>query len=107
LQGGTPSDILLYVKVPIVDRDTCSGQMKRRILDGEICAGIPAGGKDACQVQFFCIAATLPQSRVIAVDFSWSLKALSQYCEKWLLDLSCLSARMEQLGYYSIFRKSI
>jgi len=53
LQGGSVSSILQYVKLPIVDRDTCSGQMKRRILDGEICAGIPAGGKDACQVQFF------------------------------------------------------
>ena len=58
------------MKLPIVDRDTCSGQMKRRILDGEFCAGFLAGGKDACQVQFFCMAANLPQSRVIAVDFS-------------------------------------
>ena len=61
LQGGSVDSILQFVRVPIVDRDTCSGQMKRRILDGEICAGFSTGGKDACQVQLFCTAAALPQ----------------------------------------------
>ena len=61
LQGGSVASILQFVRVPIVDRDTCSGQMKRRILDGEICAGFSTGGKDACQVQLFCMAAALPQ----------------------------------------------
>ena len=60
LKGGSVASILQFVDVPIVDRDTCSGQHIRRIYDGEICAGYSSGGKDSCQVLFFCMAATLP-----------------------------------------------
>jgi secreted trypsin-like serine protease len=48
-EGGSIASTLQYVRVPIVDRDTCSGMMRRRIFDGEICAGFSTGGKDACQ----------------------------------------------------------
>jgi len=61
LQGGSAASILQFIEVPIVDRDTCSGQQSRQVYDGEICAGYDAGGKDACQVLLFCMAATPSQ----------------------------------------------
>jgi len=52
-EGGSVASILQFINVPIVDRHICSGQQKRNIYDGEICAGFSSGGKDACQVQNF------------------------------------------------------
>jgi hypothetical protein len=54
LQGGKVASILQFIDVPIVDHHTCSGQQKRAVLGGEICAGYSTGGKDACQVKWFC-----------------------------------------------------
>lgn len=48
-EGGSVSTILQFVRLPIVDRNICSRQKHRRLLEGEICAGFSSGGKDACQ----------------------------------------------------------
>jgi len=70
LQGGLVASILQFINVPIVDRHICSGQQKRSIYDGEICAGFSSGGKDACQVQNFCMSTTLLQVSCYRRGFS-------------------------------------
>ena len=48
--GGSISIPLLEVDVLTVDHGTCNSQLAAEISqDTQICAGIPAGGKDACQ----------------------------------------------------------
>lgn len=47
-QGGAQSDVKLQVSVPIVSNAQCLRQVNN-IDDSMICAGVPAGGKDACQ----------------------------------------------------------
>ncbi|XP_065342470.1 trypsin 5G1-like [Cloeon dipterum] len=49
--GGSTSDSLLKVEVPIVDRDTCSANYVNfgGVPDKQICAGLAEGGKDSCQ----------------------------------------------------------
>jgi hypothetical protein len=51
-QKGSVSNILQYVNVPIVDEKICSGNQRRQLYQGEICAGYTYGGKDACQVMY-------------------------------------------------------
>jgi secreted trypsin-like serine protease len=46
--GGSTSNVLLEVSVPIVTNQTCS-QAYWGITDNMICAGYEEGGKDACQ----------------------------------------------------------
>jgi hypothetical protein len=50
LQKGSASNILQFVNVPIVDERICSENQRRKLYQGEICAGYTYGGKDACQV---------------------------------------------------------
>ena len=49
--GGSSSDVLLEVEVPVVTRETCTAAMSG-ITDSMICAGGVAGF-DACQVHLF------------------------------------------------------
>ena len=46
--GGSSSDVLLEVEVPVVTNDQCKTTMSG-ITDGMICAG-GVEGKDGCQV---------------------------------------------------------
>jgi secreted trypsin-like serine protease len=47
-EDGSQSNILRYVQIQIVDRETCSGQIGKHLGLGEICAGSSSGGKDSC-----------------------------------------------------------
>ena len=47
--GGSISQILQEVTVPLVSNQTCAGSYGSTITDNMICAGFQAGGKDACQ----------------------------------------------------------
>ncbi|KAG6445009.1 trypsin-1-like [Manduca sexta] len=48
-EGGSVSDTLQEVKVPIVSNDECRKGYGGRITENMICAGEKEGGKDACQ----------------------------------------------------------
>jgi len=50
-EGGTPSDKLMQVSVPVVNQDTCKQeyQSMNPIDDTMICGGYLQGGKDSCQ----------------------------------------------------------
>ncbi|XP_076336878.1 trypsin-1-like [Tachypleus tridentatus] len=49
-EGGSPSYILKAVTVPIISNDLCKKQHgQNQITDTMMCAGVPEGGKDACQ----------------------------------------------------------
>jgi len=45
-------NILRYVEIPTVDRDTCSRQLGKRLGLGEMCAGSRSGDKDSCTVKW-------------------------------------------------------
>ena len=47
--GGSGSDVLLEVSVPVVNHTTCVDTMGAGITEGMICAG-GEEGKDGCQV---------------------------------------------------------
>lgn len=50
--GGTVSDVLRQVEIPLVDLATCRqsyGIFTDEITDNMLCAGLRAGGKDSCQ----------------------------------------------------------
>ncbi|KXN65112.1 putative trypsin-like serine protease precursor [Conidiobolus coronatus NRRL 28638] len=48
--GGSGSNKLLEVKVPVFDIDTCAANHGDRIdKEKQVCAGYPEGGKDTCQ----------------------------------------------------------
>ena len=54
-EDGVTQTMLRKVTVPIVGRETCRAQystVNMNINDNMICAGIDAGGKDACQVLY-------------------------------------------------------
>nr|XP_037867296.1 37-kDa protease isoform X1 [Bombyx mori] len=48
-EGGSVSNALQEVKVPIVTNEECRKGYGDRITDNMICAGEPEGGRDACQ----------------------------------------------------------
>ncbi|KAL2807830.1 trypsin-like cysteine/serine peptidase domain-containing protein [Aspergillus granulosus] len=50
-EGGSVSETLQYVDIPIVSHSECASnyQDSNPITDSMICAGVPEGGKDACQ----------------------------------------------------------
>ena len=50
---GGNDDILLYARVPIIDRGIClrPDWYGNHMTDNMMCAGYPQGGKDTCQVQ--------------------------------------------------------
>lgn len=52
-EGGSISDTLQEVTVPIMSNAQCrkTGYGEKRITDNMLCAGIPEGGKDSCQVK--------------------------------------------------------
>ena len=54
LYGGTSPEILQWVDVPYIDRDTCNAEdsYDGDIDDTMICAGFMEGGKDSCQGEF-------------------------------------------------------
>lgn len=49
------SSDLLQVQVPIVSTEECDSDYSQYggVPDGQICAGVPEGGKDSCQVSIF------------------------------------------------------
>lgn len=54
--AGSASNTLLKVELPIVENKVCSqwyeeDKKSSVITDTSICAGLEAGGKDACQVR--------------------------------------------------------
>ena len=49
--GGSSSDVLMEVEVPVVTKETCAAAMSG-ITDSMICAGGVAG-YDSCQVKSF------------------------------------------------------
>ncbi|XP_043520577.1 trypsin 5G1-like [Frieseomelitta varia] len=50
-EGGSTSDVLQSVDVPIVSKSSCNDAYKSYggLPAGQICAAVPNGGKDACQ----------------------------------------------------------
>ncbi len=48
--GWSAADILRKVTVPLVTQETCLKSYPGRLTDRMICAGLPEGGKDACQM---------------------------------------------------------
>ena len=48
-ENGEGSDSLLAVDVPVVSNDECR-RAYRSLTSRMFCAGVPQGGKDACQV---------------------------------------------------------
>ncbi len=48
-EGGGIAQTLQKVHVPLVNADICNQSYNGEIADSMICAGLPAGGKDACQ----------------------------------------------------------
>lgn len=53
-EGGSISETLQEVSVPIMSNAQCrkTGYGEKRITDNMLCAGIPEGGKDSCQVMW-------------------------------------------------------
>lgn len=52
MQGGTKSDVLHFLDLPIIDQAKCNEAYGGLIKDGMICAGFMEGGRDACQVRY-------------------------------------------------------
>ena len=59
LPVGPKSDTLMYVDLPVVDKQTCCSKHCDNcnapecvIFDHNICAGYEEGGKDACSVSY-------------------------------------------------------
>jgi len=50
LTGGSTSGTLFEVTVPTMTNTECNTKYGGSITDNMICAGIPEGGKDSCQV---------------------------------------------------------
>ncbi|XP_017765063.1 PREDICTED: trypsin-1-like [Eufriesea mexicana] len=50
-EGGSTTDVLQTVSVPIVSKSSCDRAYKSYggLPEGQICAAVPEGGKDACQ----------------------------------------------------------
>lgn len=48
-EGGSLSDVLLKVDIPIVTQAECTKAYPKDILDTMLCAGLDKGGKDSCQ----------------------------------------------------------
>lgn len=48
-EGGSVAQKLQKVNVPLVNAEVCNVSYNGDITDSMICAGFPAGGKDACQ----------------------------------------------------------
>lgn len=51
-EGGSSSSVLRHVQVQIIDRVTCRLQhsLINYVTEDMICAAVPNGGKDACNV---------------------------------------------------------
>ena len=49
---GGNDDILLFARVPIIERRICKREdwYGDEMTDSMLCAGLPQGGKDTCQV---------------------------------------------------------
>ncbi|XP_072933670.1 transmembrane protease serine 9-like [Epargyreus clarus] len=47
--GGPNSDVLMEVTVPVWEHKKCIDAIADSVFDETLCAGSPAGGKDACQ----------------------------------------------------------
>ncbi|XP_063602625.1 transmembrane protease serine 2-like [Penaeus indicus] len=52
-EGGSTSGTLFEVTVPTMTNTECNNKYGGSITDNMICAGIPEGGKDSCQVCLF------------------------------------------------------
>ena len=48
--GGSSSDVLLEVLLPVWKQTECGSALGRPITEKQLCAGYKAGGKDSCQV---------------------------------------------------------
>lgn len=49
-EGGSSSDVLREVSVPIISNDQCKTyQSYNAVTNNQICAGLPQGGRDSCQ----------------------------------------------------------
>ncbi|GBP14593.1 Trypsin-1 [Eumeta japonica] len=48
-EGGQTSDTLQEVYVPVLSNEDCNREYSGRITDNMLCAGVPEGGRDACQ----------------------------------------------------------
>lgn len=48
-EGASNAPSLLEAQVQVVGHDACNAAYDNQISDTQICAGVPAGGKDACQ----------------------------------------------------------
>lgn len=55
-EGGSSSSQLQVVDVPLVSLEECRAAYgASAITDRMVCAGLPEGGKDACQVKIFLV----------------------------------------------------
>lgn len=50
--GTTAAPVLRHVEVEIIEQPTCASAYSwvNTVTDGMVCAGVPDGGRDACQV---------------------------------------------------------
>lgn len=48
-EGGSVTDVLREVEVPLMTNEDCDDDYPGEIYDEMLCAGYPLGGKDACQ----------------------------------------------------------
>lgn len=49
-EGGSLAEQLQAVDIAIVSREECNAAYNSSITDRMMCAGVPGGGKDSCQV---------------------------------------------------------
>jgi len=48
-EGGGNVEALMMTQVKLIDTATCNAAYGNKVTTNQICAGLPAGGKDACQ----------------------------------------------------------
>lgn len=65
VEGGSPSEQLQVVEVPIVSLEDCRAAYgASSVTDKMICAGFPEGGRDACQVKFCSVCLFLCHKKI-------------------------------------------